>query len=143
MSIHPEGPNNGVRGERAEDYPLICTKCGSDRHLALHSIAALTPPASGSVEVGYFCRTCRNHYLHQAGVVAVAAVLNRVRCREDVLAFGGQYIHCGQPMQKTGSELRRLYAPATTDQDLVDALDVYLTTQVLHCPCGFQMELPE
>ncbi|WP_458779612.1 hypothetical protein [Arthrobacter sp. D3-16] len=143
MSIHPEGPNNGIRGERTEDYPLICTKCGSDRHLALHSIAALTPPASDSVEVGYSCRTCRNQYLHRAGVVAVAAVLNRVRSLEDVLALGGHYIHCGQPMQKTGSELRRLYAPATTDQDLVDALDVYLTTQVLHCPCGFQMELPE
>jgi hypothetical protein len=143
MSIHPEGPSNGVRGERAEDYPLTCTKCSSDRDLALHSIAALTPPASGSVEVSYSCRTCRNHYLHQAGVVAVAAVLNRVRSLEDVLALGGHYIHCGQPMQKTGSELRRLYAPATTDQDLVDALDVYLTTQVLHCPCGFQMEVPE
>jgi hypothetical protein len=24
-----------------------------------------------------------------------------------------------------------------------NALDVYLTTQVLHCPCGFQMEVPE
>jgi hypothetical protein len=143
MSVHPEGPNHSVQGERAEDRPLRCTKCGSDRQLALHSIVALTPPANGSVEVGYSCRTCRSQYLHRASVVAVAALLNRVRSPEDVLAFGGHYIHCGQPMQKTGSELRRLHAPATTGQDLVDALDVYLTTQVLHCPCGFQMELPE
>jgi hypothetical protein len=143
MSIHPEGPNNGVRGERAEDYPLICTKCGSDRHLALHSIAALAPPAGGSVEVGYACQTCGRHYLHRADVVAVAAVLNRVRSQEVVLALGGQYVHCGRPMQKTGSELRRLSAPAFTDQAMEDALDVYLTTQVLHCPCGFQMEVPE
>jgi hypothetical protein len=46
-------------------------------------------------------------------------------------------------MQKTGSELRRLSAPAFTDRPFEDALDVYLTTQVLHCPCGFQMEVPE
>lgn len=62
---------------------------------------------------------------------------------EGVLASGGQYIHCGQPMQKTGSELRRLSAPAFTDRPFEDALDVYMTTQVLHCPCGFQMEVPE
>jgi hypothetical protein len=46
-------------------------------------------------------------------------------------------------MRKTGSELRRLSAPAFTDGPPEDALDVYLTTQVLHCPCGFQMEVPE
>jgi hypothetical protein len=62
---------------------------------------------------------------------------------EGVLVFGGQFMHCGQAMQKTGSELRRLSVPAFTDRPLEDALDVYLTTQVLHCPCGFQMELPE
>jgi hypothetical protein len=62
---------------------------------------------------------------------------------EGVLASGGQFMHCGQAMQKTGSELRRLSVPAFTDRPLEDALDVYLTTQVLHCPCGFQMELPE
>jgi hypothetical protein len=61
----------------------------------------------------------------------------------DVLTFGGHYIHCGQPMQKTGSDIRRLSAPRFTDRTMDDALDVYLTTQVLHCPCGFQMELPE
>ncbi|WP_306635802.1 MULTISPECIES: hypothetical protein [Micrococcaceae] len=46
-------------------------------------------------------------------------------------------------MRKTGSELRRLSMPAFTDGPFEDALDVYLTTQVLHCQCGFQMELPE
>jgi hypothetical protein len=62
---------------------------------------------------------------------------------EGVLASGRHYIHCGEPMRKTGSELRRLRAPAFTDGPLEDALDVYLTTQVLHCQCGFQMEVPE
>jgi predicted RNA-binding Zn-ribbon protein involved in translation (DUF1610 family) len=143
MSIHPEGPNNRIQGKRSEERPLYCTKCGTDLHLALHSIAALTPPLGCTVEVGYSCKTCRRHYLHLADVAAVAAVLNRVRSQEVVLALGGQYVHCGRPMQKTGSELRRLGAPAFTDTAMEDALDVYLTTKVLHCPCGFQMEVPE
>jgi hypothetical protein len=143
MSIHPEGPGHRIQGKQSEDRPLRCASCGNDRNLALHSIAALTPPSPVSVEVGYACRTCRRHYLHRADVAAVAAVLNRVRSAQDVLAFNGQYIHCGRPMQKTGSELRRLAAPAFSDQALKDALDVYLATQVLHCPCGFQMEVPE
>lgn len=121
---------------------MTCSGCGTDRFLALHSIEALIPPSGDSVEVGYSCKACNEHYLHPADVAAVAAVLNRVRSFEDVLAFGGHYIHCGQPMQISGSEVRRLGAPAFTDEALEDALDVYLATRVLHCPCGFQMELP-
>lgn len=142
MSIHPEGPASSLFGGQSKDRPLTCSRCGTDRFLALHSIEALTPPSTVSVEVGYSCRTCREHYLHPADVAAVAAILNRLRSPEDVLAFGGQYIHCGQPMQITGSEVRRLSAPVFTHEALEDALDVYLATQVLHCPCGFQMELP-
>ncbi|MDQ0867957.1 hypothetical protein QFZ70_000430 [Arthrobacter sp. V1I9] len=143
MSILFEGPGSRMDGEWTGGRPLLCTKCGADRNLALHSIAALAPPSDGFVEVSYSCRTCSLHYLHRADVTAVAAVLHGVRSSEDVLAFGGQYVHCGRPMQKTGSELRRLSAPAFTDQAMENALDVYLTTQVLHCPCGFQMEVPE
>lgn len=95
------------------------------------------------VEVGYSCRACRRNYLHLAGVADVAAVLNRETHPEGVLTFAGSYIHCGQPMQKTGSEIRRLTAPSFTDRRTEDDLGVYLTTQVLNCPCGFQIELPE
>jgi hypothetical protein len=69
--------------------------------------------------------------------------IHRTGSIRNVLAFGGHYIHCGQPMQKAGSELRRLSAPVFTDGGLEDGLDVYMTTRVLRCPCGFQMELPE
>ncbi|MET3720910.1 MULTISPECIES: hypothetical protein [unclassified Arthrobacter] len=57
-------------------------------------------------------------------------------------AVGGDYVHCGEPMQKVGSDLRWLPASAFTDRAKLDALDVYLTTRVLRCQCGFQMELP-
>lgn len=58
------------------------------------------------------------------------------------LVVGGQYVHCGQPMQPAGSEIRRLYATSYTDLDPADAVDLNLKTRVLRCSCGFQIEAP-
>ena len=143
MSIDPHGPASYASRERAKDSPLVCAKCGTDNALALHSITALSPPSDVLVEVGYACSACNVRYLQQADVVAVAAVLTRTPCRDDVLVFGGQYIHCGQPMQTLGSQIRRLYAATYTDRDPESAADISLETRVLRCTCGFQIELPE
>jgi hypothetical protein len=143
MSTHPHGPGNHAFEDPGQDHLLVCGNCGTDRNLALHSIETLNPPSDVLVKVGYSCTACSRHYLHQADVAAVAAVLNRDGSLSNVLAFGGHYIHCGQPMEKTGSELRRLTAPAFSDRDQEETLDVYMPTRVLLCRCGFQMELPE
>lgn len=143
MSIDPHGPGSHASRERAYGAPLVCAKCGTDSALTLHSITALSPPSDVLVEVGYACRACDVHYVHSADVVAVAAVLNRTPCWEDVLVFGGHYIHCGQPMQTLGSQIRRLSAATYTDRDPADAVDISLETRVLRCACGFQIELPE
>ncbi len=143
MSTHPQGPGNPAFGEPDEDLPLMCSQCGTDRNLALHSIETLNPPLEDLVKVGYSCSACGMHYLHRADVATVASVLNRDGSLTNVLAFGGHYIHCGQPMEKTGSELRRLSAPVSTDKDQEETFDVYMSTRVLHCRCGFQVELPE
>ena len=47
------------------------------------------------------------------------------------------------PMQKAGSELRRLSGPTFTDRSTEEGLDVYLATRVLRCSCGFRVELPD
>jgi predicted aconitase len=143
MSIDPQCPIDHEPRERGKNSPLVCAACGTDGSLALHSIIALTPPAEGEVEVGYACTGCNLHYLHRADVVAVAAVLNRASYTEDVLVFGGHYIHCGQPMQALGSQISRLHAAAYTDGAREDAVDVNLETRVLRCSCGFQVELPD
>ena len=143
MSIHQVGQNDQTGGHDTDAEPLTCRGCGHDQDLALHSVAALTPASPVMVEVTYTCRACKQTYRRRADVAAVAGLLSRESNADDVLAFGGNYIHCGQPMQKTGSEIRRLTAPSFTDRWIEDDLDVYLTTQVLHCPCGFQIELPE
>jgi hypothetical protein len=61
----------------------------------------------------------------------------------DVLQFGGEYIHCGEPMHAAGSELRSIYSPVSTESATEGLLEVYLSTRVLRCDCGFQMEIPE
>jgi hypothetical protein len=143
MSIDPHGPGNHASRERGKTSPLVCDGCGTDANLTLHSIVAVRPPSDAVVEVGYACTACNLHFLHRAGVEAVAAVLNRAPYTEDVLVFGGHYIHCGQPMQTLGSQISRLQAAAYTDGVREDAVDVNLETRVLRCTCGFQIELPE
>ncbi|PNI07291.1 hypothetical protein CXX84_17070 [Arthrobacter sp. AFG7.2] len=59
----------------------------------------------------------------------------------DLLSVGGQYIHCGEPMTRAGTDLSFIHRH--DDKQLPEALVVYLATRVLHCPCGFQVEIPD
>ncbi|XAS68485.1 hypothetical protein V3C33_04020 [Micrococcaceae bacterium Sec5.7] len=72
----------------------------------------------------------------------MAPILNRSETEPGVLQFGGDYIHCGEPMTTQGNDLRSIYAPVHTARPAVELLEVYLRTKVLHCGCGFQMEIP-
>lgn len=143
MTVNSYGHGQHVPGIPSGERPLMCAGCGTDRGITVYSIEALNPRSSGMVEVGYSCIRCRRHFLHSADVGAVATIVNRTSSLTGVLVFGPHYIHCGQPMQKSGSELRRLSAPRFTDRSSEDVLDVYLATRVLRCSCGFQMEMPE
>ena len=141
MTIDPNGCTPGSQLPRA--LPMQCTDCGTDVHLSLRSIESLRPYSETLVAVSYSCTACGQFLCHAADVAQVAVILSRGGRTPDVLIFGRQYIHCGQPMQKAGFGLQRLHAPITTDPDAEDALAVYLSTRVLRCACGFQMELPE
>ncbi|WP_426998234.1 hypothetical protein [Pseudarthrobacter sp. N5] len=123
---------------------LWCAKCRTDDHLIIESMDALKPPETGMVQVSYTCVECDFFYAHAAAVPQVEAILNRPGpgAASGVLEFGGEYIHCGEPMHTAGSELRSIYAPVTTEQSGEGVLDVYLRTRVLRCGCGFQMEIP-
>ena len=63
--------------------------------------------------------------------------------QRNVIVFGGHYMHCGQLMGKGGTELQRRQAPRSTENVQHWALDIYLSTRVLRCICGFQIEVPE
>lgn len=123
--------------------PVMCGHCGTDRHLIIRSVNGLQHSPSEIVLVSYTCSLCGLFSEHPAQATDLSMVLARADQTGDVLIFGGHYIHCGQPMRKAGSELRRLSAPLSTEGTDGDPLDVYLATRVLRCDCGFQMELPE
>jgi hypothetical protein len=123
--------------------PVMCGHCGTDRHLTIRSVTGLQHSPPEIVLVSYTCSRCGLFSEHPAQAADLSMVLARADQTGDVLIFGGHYIHCGQPMRKAGSELRRLSAPLSTASTDGDTLDVYLATRVLRCECGFQMELPE
>jgi hypothetical protein len=124
---------------------LWCTQCHTDRFLIVESIEALEGGDRDLVKVSYTCGECEYFYEHAAGVPQVAAILNRPGPPRSlgVLQFGGEYIHCGEPMHVAGSELRNAYAAMKTEREPEAILDVYLRTRVLRCNCGFQMEIPD
>jgi hypothetical protein len=142
MTIDPNG--HAPDGRLPQASPLQCTDCGSDSHLSISSIESLVPASESLVTVSYTCTVCGQFHSHAADVSQVAVVLNNCQGRTaDVLVFGGHYVHCGRPMEKAGSGLQRIRFPVSTDEPTDGTLAVYLSTRVLRCPCGFQIELPE
>ncbi|MDQ1058201.1 putative Zn finger protein [Arthrobacter globiformis] len=143
-------PHLPAGAHQPDGEDLQCPECHTDRHLIIHSIEEWTTGTPGKVDVTYTCAACGQYYRHPATFPQTAAVLNRPGPRHaaEVLQFGSEYIHCGEPMHAAGSELRSVYAPVTTEQVRTEqtsqgALEVYLHTRVLRCACGFQMELPQ
>jgi hypothetical protein len=131
---------NGAPYPRAER--IWCGNCHTAEHVILDSIEPLKPPTAELVDVAYTCVECDMFYAHTATFQDVAAILNQRGTVSGVLQFGGEYIHCGEPMKISGTGFHSVYAPISTEDPAVDLLDVYLATKVLQCRCGFRMELP-
>ncbi|MDR6508428.1 hypothetical protein [Arthrobacter oryzae] len=123
--------------------PVMCTACNTDRHLTITSVTHPPDQPADVVVVSHTCSRCGQFSEHPAWVAELSLVLARLGQTDDVLILGGHYMHCGQPMERRHSELRRLAAPLSTEDTAEDELEVYLSTRVLRCACGFQMELPE
>lgn len=127
--------------------PLRCLNCGNGARLEVTAIDALDAgsPFAGSpfmVAVTFTCSKCRVPSTLDADVAEVARILNRPGNTSGVLAFGGHYIHCGRPMVPVGNERRSVQA-SYSDRPVPEALSVYLSTRVLRCACGFQIEIPD
>lgn len=137
---HPRkpGPPSESQGQR-----LWCTQCQTDEYLIIESVDTLRPPRAGQLDVAYTCVECDFFYAHTASVGDVAVVLNRPGQPSGVLQFGGNYLHCGEPMTMAGSRQRSLLATRSTELTREGPLDVYLRTRVLRCSCGFQIEIPD
>ncbi|MBT2515524.1 hypothetical protein [Arthrobacter sp. ISL-30] len=132
------------RSSEPDAQPLWCLECGTDRHLIIDCIDQLSPARADVVKASYTCNGCGFFYTHPTTVSKVAAVLNRPGPAPvlGVLQFGDTYIHCGEPMHNSDSKERSIHGSVSTEQRGEPILDIYLRTRVLHCGCGFQMEIP-
>ena len=122
--------------------PLLCPRCRRDELLEITAIDALPGNHDSLVEVSYRCSGCGWLRTQPADVTAVARILNHQGSTSDVLAFGGHYIHCGQPMAAANAEMRSIHG-TYNNKHMPETLGVYLATRVLRCGCGFQMEIPD
>ena len=129
-------------GPDPREHPLWCLRCGTDCDLFISSIVPLGPASEGAVQVSYSCTACGSSYRHVADVSRFAGVRNLAAGRDDVVIYSGQYIHCGQSMQQTGSGVTRLDSPSAGDDEPGKAMGVCLEFRVLDCPCGFRLMLP-
>ncbi|SFU11412.1 hypothetical protein [Arthrobacter sp. ov118] len=143
MPLETPGFRPDDTGRPPGALPVMCGRCGTDAQLTIRSVSHPPDYPPDIVMVSHTCGRCGRFSEHTAWLADLAGVLARLEQTGDVLILGGHYLHCGQPMEKAGSEHRRLSAPLTTETATEDALDVYLSTRVLRCVCGFQMELPE
>ncbi|MFI2565140.1 hypothetical protein [Paenarthrobacter sp. NPDC018779] len=142
----PAQPASRVPDEAHQppDERLWCPRCNTDQHLLVDSIQSHYPPAPNRVDVSYQCVECRYTYEQLASVQRVAAILNRPSSSQGVLQFGGQFLHCGNPMKTRSCELRRIQAPLALKPGAPLRLyEVYINTRVLGCTCGFRMEIPD
>jgi len=121
---------------------LGCRTCGQDDALEISSIDTVTGSSGVLADVTHRCTRCGSIRTQITAVTEVARILNRPgRSYADVLTIGGHYIHCGQPMPAVAAEVRT--ARNSSCEGNSRPLDVYLTTRVLRCPCGFQVEIPD
>ncbi|MFJ5956162.1 hypothetical protein ACIQC5_09405 [Paenarthrobacter sp. NPDC092416] len=142
----PAQPASRVPDEAHQppDEPLWCARCNSDQYLLVDTIQSHYPPIPNVVDVAYECRACQYSYEQTATVHRVALILNRPGKTPGVLQFGGQFLHCGEPMKTKSCELRRIQAPIGPTSDGRERIaEVYINTRVLGCACGFRMEIPD
>lgn len=120
---------------------LVCATCHTAKHLIIESIQPHKPRLPGIVEVEYSCERCQSYSAHACSVGAINSLLNPNDASDEgtgVIQFGGEYIHCGEPMERTNS-LAFMLDPSN-NQSLEGPLGDRPPT-VLQCHCGFHLEL--
>lgn len=118
---------------------VTCSDCRTATYVTVESIQSVVPRLDGWVMVEYSCRKCGSCYALKASVQAVACFLTLSDTQRGVMKSSRYYIHCGEPMVRTGLHLTGV---GDDDVGLSDAHYVRLSTDVLRCHCGFQMLLP-
>ncbi len=118
-----------------------CGTCDSDEFLIFETAAFPAGGPAGELDVSYTCTECEGYYAHQvpAGALDPKVLAGILPVPGDEQP--GIYTHCGEPMT-LGRPAGRSVASEAAKNTGRRLLEVYPRTRVLHCRCGFQMELP-
>ncbi|MEQ4566737.1 hypothetical protein [Paenarthrobacter sp. CAP02] len=120
-----------------------CTVCETDSYVFVETVVESAPNQSQLVDVSYTCSECDTFYAHTVRLDALVPEIQREFLSTSAAGLWFSCTHCGEPMTLGRPTERVIEAPRTTDgPGTPNLLEVYLQTQVLHCRCGFQMEVP-
>ena len=134
-------PSPEHAGAENGDQPW-CGICGTDEYLIVEAVEPVPFGNEGLMEISYTCAECDSYYGHRTRLDLVNPRLLRGFPVMPYTSMEGTYLHCGEPMTLGAPRDQTITASMPTDDDSSALLDVYLQTRVLHCRCGFQMELP-
>lgn len=124
---------------RSGDRPW-CDTCGTDEFLIIETIRVPAAGPSGKMDVSYTCTGCDGFYAHPVQQNSLDPEITARMLPGPSHEPPGYYTHCGEPMTLGTPGTHRLASERTDTEHRL--LEAYLQTQVLHCHCGFQMELP-
>ena len=120
-----------------------CTVCDTDSYIFVETVVEAEPNQSEIVEVSYTCSECDTFYAHPVPLVELVPEIQAEFLSTSASGLWFSCTHCGEPMT-LGRPSESIIEPprSTDDPDGPSLFEVYLQTQVLHCRCGFQMEVP-
>ncbi|MFP3579720.1 hypothetical protein SB659_09060 [Arthrobacter sp. SIMBA_036] len=123
--------------------PPWCTVCDTDSYIFVETVVEAEPNRSHVVEVSYTCSECDTFYAHAVRLEQLVPEIQREFLSTSAAGLWFSCTHCGEPMTLGRPAEQIIAAPRNTDDpENPSLLEVYLQTQVLHCRCGFQMEVP-
>jgi hypothetical protein len=120
-----------------------CTACATDSYIFVETVVESEPHQSEVVDVSYTCSECDTFYAHPVRLATLVPAIQQEFLSTAAAGLWFSCTHCGDPMTLGRPAEHVIEAPRSTDDpEGPNLLEVYLQTQVLHCRCGFQMEVP-
>ncbi|MET4097758.1 hypothetical protein [Arthrobacter sp. UYCu712] len=119
-----------------------CSACGTDAYLFIETVGGSANRPGTSIEVSYTCLECDTFHAHDVLSGCIDPSILRQFPPEAPDNEHGTYLHCGEPMTAGTTAGRSLTTTVPAGQSRRNHLEAYLHTQVLHCRCGFRMEIP-
>jgi hypothetical protein len=118
-----------------------CATCDTDIHLAVQS-PAVSDWRTGILAVVLHCFKRRQSRVFDTTAEHITTIPPRSAKLEDLSHRSGGHLHCGELMNLPGLRAETIFRTFLSQLGAMDTLAAFLTTKVMRCRCGFQVELP-